>query len=45
MKSPYERLTDYLIELREKEKRLTEIWKRAHLNNKKIEGWDDDESH
>ncbi len=40
--TPYETLTDYLIKLREKEKRLTKIWKRAHPQDEKIEGWEDD---
>ncbi len=42
--TPYERLTDHLIELGEELKRLKKIWKQAHPNDKEIEGWDDDES-
>ena len=44
MKTSYETLTDYLIALREKEKRLTKIWKKAYPQDKEIEGWDDDKS-
>jgi len=37
----YESLTDHLIELREEVERLSKIWKWAHPDDKKIEGWEE----
>ena len=41
--TPYETLTDRLVELREEVKRLAKIWKRANPGDKEIEGWDDEQ--
>lgn len=42
--TPYESLTNRLIELRAEVKRLAKIWKQANPADDKIEGWNDDEN-